>query len=207
MVISLFYFDCLVIKYASSLAGWLRASWRNITLLGGQNVFLFHCCVLLDKYVLSARHIVGLQGDQSYLSTWRHEGICVMGSGLWGHSTQVLWAYPEREHEGKGQPVYCGHACGKRKSLGQGTEPAPQQQPEPHQWQCHILFLFVLFCLFGVTPMAYASSQSKGWIRAATAGHSHRYSNTRSEPPLLLTPQLVATPDPWPTDHDQGIEP
>ena len=149
----------------------------------------------------------GLRGDQSYLSTWRQEGICVKGSGLWGHSTQVLWAYPEREHEGKGQPVYCGHACGKRKSPGQGTEPAPQQQPEPHQWQCHILFLFVLFCLFGVTPMAYASSQSKGWIRAATAGHSHRYSNTRSEPPLLLTPQLVATPDPWPTDHDQGIEP
>ena len=55
--------------------------------------------------------------------------------------------------------------------------------------------LFV--CLFFMaTPVAYGSSQAKGWIWAASAGLHHSHSNARSKLSLHPTPQLTATPDP-----------
>ena len=44
------------------------------------------------------------------------------------------------------------------------------------------LFFFFFFWLFRATPAAYGSSQARGQIGAAAAGHSH--SNPRSEPHL-----------------------
>ena len=44
------------------------------------------------------------------------------------------------------------------------------------------------FCLFRATPMAYGSSQARGWIGATAASLCH--SNTGSEPCLWPTPQL-----------------
>ena len=58
-----------------------------------------------------------------------------------------------------------------------------------------IIYLFIYFCLFRATPMAYGDSQARGQIRAVAAGlHSH--GNAGSEPCLQPTPQLTATPDP-----------
>ena len=58
----------------------------------------------------------------------------------------------------------------------------------------HIFFFF--FCLFRVTPSAYAGSQAMGQIRAAAVGLHHNHSNVGSKPPLPPTPQLMAMPDP-----------
>ena len=44
--------------------------------------------------------------------------------------------------------------------------------------------------------MAYGSSQARGWIGAAAAGHSN--SNMGSELQLQPTPQLTVVPDPQP---------
>ena len=54
------------------------------------------------------------------------------------------------------------------------------------------LFFVVIF-FFRATPTAYGSSQARGWIRAVAANLHHSHSNTRSEPHLQSTPQLVAT--------------
>ena len=59
----------------------------------------------------------------------------------------------------------------------------------------YIIF-FLSFCLFRATPTAYRSSQARGLIRAIAAGLHHTHTNTRSEPCLQPTPQLMATPDP-----------
>ena len=50
-----------------------------------------------------------------------------------------------------------------------------------------------------------ACSQARGLIRAAAAGLHHSHSNTGSELCLWPTPQLTATPDPWPTEWGQGL--
>ena len=52
--------------------------------------------------------------------------------------------------------------------------------------------LLVLFFLFRARPIAYGD-QARGRIRAAAAGLHHSLSNTRSEPRLRPTPQLMAT--------------
>ena len=58
-------------------------------------------------------------------------------------------------------------------------------------------FFFFFFCLFRAALAACGGSQSRGWIRAAAAGHSHSLSG--SKPCLQPTPQLMATSDPQPT--------
>ena len=58
--------------------------------------------------------------------------------------------------------------------------------------------LFVCLCLFRPTPMAYGSSQARGWIGSAAAclHHSLVYD---------LHTQLTAMPDPSPTEQGQGL--
>ena len=68
------------------------------------------------------------------------------------------------------------------------------------------VFCFV-FCLFRAIPKARGSSQAWGLIGAAAAGLYHSHSNARSELSLQATPQLMATPDPWPTEQGQGSYP
>ena len=54
--------------------------------------------------------------------------------------------------------------------------------------------------------MVYGISQARGLIGAgaAAAGLHHGHSNGRSELHLWATPQVMAMPDPWPTDQGQG---
>ena len=52
------------------------------------------------------------------------------------------------------------------------------------------------FIFFKATPVAYGGSQARAGIGAAAASLCHRHSNTRSEPRLWPTPQLMATLDP-----------
>ena len=49
-----------------------------------------------------------------------------------------------------------------------------------------------LFFGGGGTPVAHGGSQAWGRIGAVAAGAHHSHSNTRSEPCLCPTPQLVA---------------
>ena len=69
----------------------------------------------------------------------------------------------------------------------------------------HISSLQKLFSLFRAAPAAYGSSQARGQIGAASLHPSH--SNTRSEPHLWPTLQLMATWDPLPTERGQGSNP
>ena len=66
----------------------------------------------------------------------------------------------------------------------------------------HFIFLFLIFfCLlfyflFRAAPVAYGSSQTRGWIRTVAAGLRQSHSNLGSQPHLRPAPQLMATPDP-----------
>ena len=64
--------------------------------------------------------------------------------------------------------------------------------------------LFVCL-LFRAALTAYGGSQARGLIRATAASPHHRHSNAGSEPCLQTTPQLMATPDPQPTERGQGL--
>ena len=55
---------------------------------------------------------------------------------------------------------------------------------------------FLVFLSFLGLMEAYGGSQAWGLIRAIAASLCHSHSNTRSEPRLQPTPQLMATPDP-----------
>ena len=53
--------------------------------------------------------------------------------------------------------------------------------------------LFYLFIYFRAAPMAYGSSQARGWIIATAASLHHSHSHIRFELELRPTPQLMAT--------------
>ena len=63
-------------------------------------------------------------------------------------------------------------------------------------------FFFVFWFFFRAAPVAYGISQARGPIGATAAGlhHSHHHSNAGSELHLQPTPQLMAIPDPQPTE-------
>ena len=76
------------------------------------------------------------------------------------------------------------------------------------RYHISISFLLCLFILlFRAAPMAYGSSQARGWIRTVTARLCHSHSNARSKPHMWTTPQLMAMPDPEPTEWGQGSNP
>ena len=59
-----------------------------------------------------------------------------------------------------------------------------------------LLFFFLFLGSFRAAPVAYGGSQATGPNGAVATGLHHNHSNTGSEPRLLPTPQLTATPDP-----------
>ena len=52
--------------------------------------------------------------------------------------------------------------------------------------------------------MAYGGSQARGLIGAIVTSLCQSYRNMGSEPCLQPTPQLTATPGPYPTKQGQG---
>ena len=66
------------------------------------------------------------------------------------------------------------------------------------------LFVFGFFGLFRAAPLAYGSSQARSPVGTSAAGLCHSQSNAGSKPRLPPTPQLMATPDPQPTERGQG---
>ena len=62
-------------------------------------------------------------------------------------------------------------------------------------WSFMLTFFWFCF-VFRTAPVAYGSSQTRGWIGAAASSLHHSHSNARSEQCLWPTPQLMATPDP-----------
>ena len=75
----------------------------------------------------------------------------------------------------------------------------PILRMSPNFWLKIRLFFFCLFLS--------RRSQATGQIRAAATGLHQSHSNTGSEPHLQTTPQLVATPDPQPTEYSQESNP
>ena len=57
-------------------------------------------------------------------------------------------------------------------------------------------FLFFFFFLFRAKPTTHGGSQARKLIGAVATGLHHSHSNTKSQPHLQPTPQLMATPDP-----------
>ena len=66
-----------------------------------------------------------------------------------------------------------------------------------------IIYLFLSFCLFWATPAAYGGSQVRGLIGAVAPGLHQSHSNAGSKLCQRPTPQLVARPDPQPTEQGQ----
>ena len=62
------------------------------------------------------------------------------------------------------------------------------------------LVVVVFFSFLRAIPAGYRSSQARGQILAAAAVLCYSPSNARSEPHLQPTLQLMATPDPSPTE-------
>ena len=63
-------------------------------------------------------------------------------------------------------------------------------------------FLFFFFFLFRAAPAAYGGSQARSQIGPVATGPY-----LGSEPRLPSSPQLTATPDPYPTERGQGSNP
>uniref|UniRef100_A0A8D1SYM9 Cathepsin L n=1 Tax=Sus scrofa TaxID=9823 RepID=A0A8D1SYM9_PIG len=63
------------------------------------------------------------------------------------------------------------------------------------------------FFFFRAAATAYGGSQAKGQIQATAPGLRHSHSNAGSKPHLQPTPQLMAMPDPSPTEGSQGSNP
>ena len=61
------------------------------------------------------------------------------------------------------------------------------------------------FSLFRASPAAYEGSQARGPLGAVAASLHHSHSSTGSEPHLRPIPQLMAMPDPEPTEQGQGL--
>ena len=59
---------------------------------------------------------------------------------------------------------------------------------------CLFILLIIFFSFYGQTPIAYVSSQARGWIKATAASYSR--SNAGSKLCLQPTPRLMAMPDP-----------
>ena len=73
-----------------------------------------------------------------------------------------------------------------------------------------IFFNFYFFCLFAISwaaSAAYGGSQARGRIVAVATGLRQSHSNVGSEPCLRPTPQLMAKPDPQPTEQGQRSNP
>jgi len=81
-----------------------------------------------------------------------------------------------------------------------GIKPASQcsrdtADPDALQQEFQLQWFYFTFCLIRATPSAYGGSQARGWIGAAAASLYHSHSNTRFEPRLWPTPQLMPLPN------------
>ena len=66
---------------------------------------------------------------------------------------------------------------------------------------CGFLNYSFIFVFFRVDPAAYGGSQARGRIGAGAGGLHHSQSNMGFKLHLRPTPQLMATPDPQPTEQ------
>ena len=66
------------------------------------------------------------------------------------------------------------------------------------------LSLFFFFLLLRAAPVAYGSSQARDRIRTLTASLCQSHNNPSAKIHLPPTPQIMATPDPQPTEWGQG---
>ena len=82
--------------------------------------------------------------------------------------------------------------CGQREGL---KSRGLQNAKEAKEIELPYSSLFLFFFLFMAPPGTYGGSQARGQIRAVAASLRHSHRNTRSEPHLRPTPQLVATLD------------
>ena len=74
----------------------------------------------------------------------------------------------------------------------------------PQMNDIRVTFFWSFFFLLRAEPAAYGGSQAKGLIRVVASSLCHSHSNAISELLLQPTPQLMAMPDPYPTEQGQG---
>ena len=131
------------------------------------------------------------------LSQWSVSYLCLLAGlwhfGEWGPWATTPWTYLVSQH-----PALC-ILCGKHFST-QVTQrvfvfvlTSDWHTSKESMDRFRVLFCV---CLFRAEPVAYVSSQARGWIGATAAGLHHSYSNRRSKPCLWPTPEfMTATPD------------
>ena len=90
---------------------------------------------------------------------------------------------------------------------GNGQREALALHPAPGRSTFAPFFWFGLVLLFRAAPVAYGRSQARGLIRATAARLRHGHNNAGSKLHLQPTPQLMATPDPEPTEQGQRLNP
>ena len=110
------------------------------------------------------------------------------------HSQDVKW-------HSQNSSLQVGEICSLHSLAGEGN----RTQLRTLFIYFTFFFFFFFFGLFRAAPMAHRGPQTRGRIGAVAAGQSH--SSTRSELCLRPTPQLTATPDPWPAEQGQGLNP
>ena len=143
---------------------------------GNQNPYIFHkkkeqiLASLFQKQELTKT----VTSDDHFLilvfRSWRVPSALLFSS--LGRSPSVLGEGTERK--------------GEKHSRGEGGKEG--------RYFIFILFIYTFIYLFRATPSAYGGSQARGRIGAIAAALHHSHTNTRSEPCLRPTPQLMATP-------------
>ena len=73
--------------------------------------------------------------------------------------------------------------------------------------KAHNNHYFLFFFFFRAASVVYGSSQARGQIGTAAASLHHSHSNRGSELHLQPTSQLMAMPEPRPTERGQGSNP
>lgn len=80
------------------------------------------------------------------------------------------------------------------------------------QWATRNILLYLFHFTYFISSLGRhlrhsGSSQARGRTGAPAASRHYSHNNAGSEPHLQPTPQLVATPDPQPTERGQGSSP
>ena len=74
----------------------------------------------------------------------------------------------------------------------------------PFTFKMMCMFFFFPLVFSRAAPAAYGGSQDRDLIGAVAAHPHHSHSNAGFKPCPQPTPQLIATPDPQPTEQGQG---
>ena len=114
--------------------------------------------------------------------SWAHKPFSLKGIHM-SYITAFTMKFPIHDHKGR--------ELSKLESINNDT----------------LKIFYFYFLLFRTVPVAHGRSQARSQTGTRAAGLYHSHSNVGSELYLQPTPQLMAMPDPRPTEQGQGLNP